>query len=234
MKWIMGILLSLAVILTVTACSGKASVPSSGYNAKDNDNRISDADSRLIELTIWCADEEQEFIAERVEAFKTSHSDQKFNITVSAEPESNAVDAVLADVKSAADIYAFTHDSLAALIDGGALLALDDAMSAILAEYSEKSIDDVKSANTADSVDAVSSEFTMYAFPMGVCEDQFLCIGVNPNVKNAGWAVALAEFLTNEESQIARYNARRILPTNIAADASIQSAIDSSVDDNAE
>lgn len=44
-------------------------------------------------------------------------------------------------------------------------------------------------------------------------------IGVNAYAKNSGWAVLLAEFLTNEESQVARFNARQQAPSNIAAAA---------------
>lgn len=44
-------------------------------------------------------------------------------------------------------------------------------------------------------------------------------IGVNAHAQNAGWAVLLAEFLTNEESQVARFNARQQAPSNIAAAA---------------
>lgn len=48
----------------------------------------------------------------------------------------------------------------------------------------------------------------------------FKCIGVNPFSQNAGWAVILAEFLTNEESQVTRFEQREIPPTNINAAAS--------------
>lgn len=48
----------------------------------------------------------------------------------------------------------------------------------------------------------------------------FKCIGVNPFSKNAGWAVILAEFLTNEESQVTRFEQREIPPTNIKAASS--------------
>lgn len=44
-------------------------------------------------------------------------------------------------------------------------------------------------------------------------------IGVNAHAQNSGWAVLLAEFLTNEESQVARFNARQQAPSNIAAAA---------------
>lgn len=42
-------------------------------------------------------------------------------------------------------------------------------------------------------------------------------MGVNAYSKNAGWAVLLAEFLTNEESQAARFTARGAAPSNLVA-----------------
>ena len=45
-------------------------------------------------------------------------------------------------------------------------------------------------------------------------------IGVNPYSKNVGWSMILAEFLTNYDSQVARYEARGLGPANIQAAAS--------------
>ena len=42
-------------------------------------------------------------------------------------------------------------------------------------------------------------------------------IGVNPHSKNVGWAMILAEYLTNYDSQVARYEARGLGPSNIEA-----------------
>lgn len=42
-------------------------------------------------------------------------------------------------------------------------------------------------------------------------------IGVNAYAENIGWAAVLAEFLTNEEAQITRFDQRQIGPTNLAA-----------------
>lgn len=39
-------------------------------------------------------------------------------------------------------------------------------------------------------------------------------IGVNAYSKNVGWATVLAEFLTNEESQVTRFEQRQLAPTN--------------------
>ena len=45
-------------------------------------------------------------------------------------------------------------------------------------------------------------------------------IGVNAYAENSGWAVLLAEFLTNEESQTIRFEQREAGPSNISAQSS--------------
>lgn len=49
------------------------------------------------------------------------------------------------------------------------------------------------------------------------CFSGFKLIGVNAYSENAGWAALLAEYLTNEESQTARFEARQLAPTNLNA-----------------
>ena len=51
------------------------------------------------------------------------------------------------------------------------------------------------------------------------CYSGFKLMGVNAYSKNSGWAVLLAEFLTNEASQTARFEARQLAPTNLNAAA---------------
>lgn len=61
-------------------------------------------------------------------------------------------------------------------------------------------------------------------------------IGVNAYSENIGWAAVLAEFLTNEEAQIERFEARQIGPTNkvavesdaVKANAAISAVIEQS------
>ena len=59
------------------------------------------------------------------------------------------------------------------------------------------------------------------------CYSGFKLMGVNAYSKNSGWAVLLAEYLTNEASQTARFNARQLAPTNLnaAADEAVSSNI---------
>lgn len=46
------------------------------------------------------------------------------------------------------------------------------------------------------------------------CFSGFKLMGVNAMSKEIGWAAVLAEFLTNEESQVMRFNSRQLAPTN--------------------
>ncbi|MDY4222730.1 MAG: extracellular solute-binding protein [Candidatus Faecousia sp.] len=59
------------------------------------------------------------------------------------------------------------------------------------------------------------------------CYSGFKLMGVNAYSKNSGWAVLLAEYLTNEESQAARFASRQLAPTNLnaAADETVSSNI---------
>ncbi|MCD8366478.1 MAG: extracellular solute-binding protein [Clostridiales bacterium] len=51
------------------------------------------------------------------------------------------------------------------------------------------------------------------------CYSGFKLIGVNAYSENVGWATLLAEYLTNEEAQVARFEARQLAPTNLNAAA---------------
>ena len=63
--------------------------------------------------------------------------------------------------------------------------------------------------------------------PSAMCFSGSKLMGVNAYAENAGWAVLLAEFLTNEESQVARFNARQLAPANVnaAADPAVEANI---------
>jgi len=51
------------------------------------------------------------------------------------------------------------------------------------------------------------------------CYSGFKLIGVNAYSKQAGWAALLGEYLTNMDSQVARFQARQLAPTNTVASA---------------
>ena len=69
-----------------------------------------------IKLTVWGSENDQEYLAERIEAFKAAYPDQQFDIQIGVESESTAKDTVLTDIEAAADVFAFADDQLADLV----------------------------------------------------------------------------------------------------------------------
>ena len=129
MKKLISLLLALALVLAVAVASAET-----------------------ISLTLWGSELDQDYLTERVEAFKAAYPDQTFEIQIGAESESTAKDTVLTDVTAAADVYAFADDQLNALVNGGALEALDE-FDPMLQGMAGKSLDDVKAANAQAAID---------------------------------------------------------------------------------
>ena len=94
MKKLMSLLLALAMVLSLGA--------------------VAFADDPIA-ITVWGAEEDQTYLAERIEAFKAAYPDQTFDITLGVESESTARDTILTDVEAAADVYAFASDQLPSL-----------------------------------------------------------------------------------------------------------------------
>ncbi|MGN0383515.1 MAG: extracellular solute-binding protein [Eubacterium sp.] len=163
MKKLLALFLSMAMVLSLCACS-------SGGNdeQKDADNDSNQAaettlDSFLenvekgkdVKLVVWGAEEDQDLLNELIEGFKTEYADYaNFTIELGVCSESTAKDTVLTDVEAAADVFAFADDQLKELVAGGAL--------------QEVSIDvsKIKEENVEVSVDAATDNGTLYAYPM--------------------------------------------------------------------
>lgn len=132
---------------------------------------VASADS--IQLTVWGAELDQDFLAERVEAFKAAYPDQTFDIQIGVESESTAKDTVLTDPTAAADVYSFASDQLTELVNAGALINLDGEFGQAL-QMAGKTVDDVKAANVPASIDGATKDGKLYAFPNSFDNGYFL------------------------------------------------------------
>ena len=168
-KKLVSVLLSAAMVATLLAgCGGgESEEPAAEEGAASGEKQD-------VALRMWGAEEDQELLQGLIDSFVAEYADAA-NITVElgVESESTAKDTVLTDVEAAADVYAFASDQLPYLVNGGALQPIDD-MDEVLQTYAGKSVDDVKSANTPDSVEAASMNDKMYAFPMTADNGYFL------------------------------------------------------------
>lgn len=139
-----------------------------GSDAEDNDGGASDkqadnTSSETVSLTLWGAEEDQDFLKDVVSKFEAKYSDQKFDIQIGVESESTAKDTVLKDIEAAADVYSFASDQLADLVRAGALTNIDEVGEAL--SKGGKTLDDVKAEHVDGAIDAASVDGKMYAFP---------------------------------------------------------------------
>ncbi len=172
--------------LSLAACGGSSSSDTTDdttgdtsaaadTTADDTTAAAATSTDEVISLTLWGAEEDQDYLAERVEAFEETYADYAtFDIQIGVESESTAKDTVLTDIEAAADVFAFADDQLVSLVNAGALLALDDNMSSVLEVYAGKTLDDVKADNVEVSIEAATYNDTLYAFPTSADNGFFL------------------------------------------------------------
>mgnify|MGYP000387098397 CR=1 FL=1 len=86
----------------------------------------------------------------------------KITINLGAQSEKEAKDTVLTDPTAAADVYAFADDQLNELVQAGALQEV------------QLNADDIKSRNTAASVDAATLNGKLYAYPLTADNGYFM------------------------------------------------------------
>ncbi len=130
------------------------------------------ADEGPVALTLWGAEEDQTLLGELVDEFKAAYPDQTFDISIGVESESTAKDTILTDPEAAADVFAFASDQIFDLVNAGALLNLEDFGEVL--QMAGKTLDDVKAANVAGSVEAATVDGSLYAFPRAADNGYFL------------------------------------------------------------
>lgn len=133
---------------------------------------VVNAEDETIKLTMWGAEEDQTLLGELVEEFKAAYPDVTFDIQIGVESESTAKDTILTDVEAAADVYSFASDQIYDLVNAGALLNLEEYGEALT--LAGKTLDDVKAANVAGSVEAATVDGSLYAFPRAADNGYFL------------------------------------------------------------
>ncbi len=132
--------------LTLAACSG-------GANPKDKEK---------VSLKVWGSQDSQEFLKERVEAFKEAHPDKEYEIELGVVGEPDAREQVLQDIDAAADVFAFANDQLSDLVDAGALYEITLNKDKIISE------------NVEGSVDEATVDDKLYAYPMTADNGYFM------------------------------------------------------------
>ena len=139
---------ALLVFTTVGCAGGKKSGP------KDT-----------IKLSVWVGDNCDALSEEAVQEFCARYPDQKFEITVSVEPENTCRTTVLRNIDLAADVYTFVDDQFADLYSGGALHEITENPDEVILACGGK--------NTA-AVSAAMADGKLYAYPQSAGNTYYL------------------------------------------------------------
>lgn len=162
-------------LISILVSAAMASVLLAGCSSGSSDEPAADSgEKQNVSLTLWGAEEDQALLQNLIDSFKEEYADvANFDISLGVESESTAKDTVLTDAEAAADVYAFASDQLPDLVKAGALQSIDEMEEALTA-YTNKTVDDIKNANTESSVEAATYDDTLYAFPMTADNGYFL------------------------------------------------------------
>ncbi len=119
-----------------------------------------------VELSIWSAEEDQEFLHKVIDSFEKKYAKEAaFHITMSVEDETTCRDTVLADPEVAADLYSFAGDQFYALQQAGALLEVTEHTEDIIRDLGGRQSETVKSA---------MADGRLYAYPATASNGYFL------------------------------------------------------------
>lgn len=163
MKKLIALLLAMAMVLCLAACSGSntdstGNSGSNSGNSGDSGNTDNTSIAGTYEITMWVSETDgvADQFKEQVARFNETN---EYGITIVASiegvTEADAGSKVVSDVASAPDLYCFAQDQLARLVQAGALAAPGTGASANITE-----------SNDSGSVAAASVAGILYAYPM--------------------------------------------------------------------
>ena len=109
------------------------------------------------EITMWVSEKEgvADLFKRQIDAFNEKNPDMKIKANIEGVAEADAGSKIVADVASAPDIYCFSQDQLARLVQAAALLAPGKAAQGVISE-----------SNDAGTVKAATIGETIYAYPL--------------------------------------------------------------------
>lgn len=163
-KKFLAVLLAAAMVVGLTACGGSDKGESNGGSSNNGGSVEELDDYGSGEITIWVAEEVNEFTKQQAESFLAAHPEYSgYTVTVESVGEGEAAGNVITDVLGGPDIYGFAQDQLTRLVSAGALMELP-------ADYANF----VAANNDAGAAGAAKMGDATYAFPMTSDNGYFL------------------------------------------------------------
>lgn len=156
-------MIAVMICMTVVGCS-TSSQGEKETETKENQQSSSDG---VVKLTVWAEEANWETMNKMIESFKEKYKNEAtFEIELVQASEAETKKLLLGDVHNGADVFIFADDQLSPLVASGAISPVPNA-------------DEIKSANTAESVSAATINDVLYAYPMTADNGYFLYYNKN-------------------------------------------------------
>lgn len=152
-----------------TAESGSSSA-ADGSSAASNGGD-STGSGEAVNLTVWGPQEDQELLKQMCDAFAAANPDKTYTFTYGVVSEADAQKEVIKDISAAADVFAFSSDQTAILVDSGALYRVTKNKDQIVADNSEASISAASVDGELYGYPYVSDTYFMYYDKSKLSED---------------------------------------------------------------
>ncbi|MDR0324485.1 MAG: extracellular solute-binding protein [Oscillospiraceae bacterium] len=151
------IALTLAALMLLAFMAGCAtssdSPPPGGGNASPGSASPGGAPGEVIDLLVWGPQEGQAFLQKAIEEFQAANPGTTYNFTLGVVGEDMAQTRLSEDPEAGADVFSFVDDGLRNLVNAGMLYEVT------------RNADDIKSRNVESSVDIVTLDGKLWAYP---------------------------------------------------------------------
>lgn len=147
-------LIALLAIGTLAAC-GNNQTSSETPSGTPSETPEANPLAGTYDVKVWAAEAITELTTTQIAEFEAANPGIVINETVQAVGEGEAATQMVNDVEAGADIFCFAQDQFARLVQAGALTKLGQKTAATVSER-----------NDAGSVNAVTSEGNLFAYPL--------------------------------------------------------------------
>mgnify|MGYP004465034243 FL=1 len=130
--------------------------------AADDTETEAAADDGTVTLTVWAEEANFPVLQEMIDSFEQNYAGQAdFDIQLVESADAETRNNLLGDVHNGADVFPLPDDQLSSMVAAGALEPVPNA-------------DEIKAANSEESVAAATVNDVLYAYPMTADNGYFL------------------------------------------------------------
>lgn len=177
MKKAIALILALVMLLGLVACGGSSdSQNSDGGGNSGGGNSGGSNDSQYASdaaIKVWGSQEDQDYLRQVITMFKEDHPEAAgWTIETAVISSADAKNEILKDATTAADVFEFASDQLAALVDAGTLYRITSDRAEIEANNQETAVAASMMGDNLYGYPSTSNSYILYYDKSMYTEDE--------------------------------------------------------------